>query len=434
MLKSIFEIVQNDRGKLFATKGLVLLDQAVVSATSFLTTLIIGNACGADSLGIYSIGFSIVLLTCAIQTALVSTPFTVFASRISDDKRATRSASSLINLALVTALIFAVVLIAWMVVKFAVRSEFGDLLAVSLVVFPFVIGREFIRKFFLLKFHAMSVLVFDIFIALMHIGTLLLLANAGKLTPLNALLVLAASCLVAACGFFVLQKKEFKLDSARVRKDITEDWKFGKWLVAEQFFTIVSVYGAPWLLAILMDSTAVGIFAACFSITGLSNPFLMGLGNFLLPKFSKVCSKNSQAAVDRLYWNYMLFTFTIMLAFAAVCIVFGATLMELIFRKEAFSGHGLIISILAIRSLIGAIGLTSHFALLAMQKPRVSMFASIGSVLTLVVSSLVLIPTYQVAGAAVAWTLATTFESSFMIAGYQKHRQDRKFQIAEAAI
>lgn len=41
---------------------LSLLDQAVVSGTSFITTLLIGRICGAEELGIYSLAFTLIVL------------------------------------------------------------------------------------------------------------------------------------------------------------------------------------------------------------------------------------------------------------------------------------------------------------------------------------------------------------------------------------
>ena len=43
-------------------RALSVLDQGVVSGTRFLTTVLIGRACAPEELGLYSLGFSVVLI------------------------------------------------------------------------------------------------------------------------------------------------------------------------------------------------------------------------------------------------------------------------------------------------------------------------------------------------------------------------------------
>src|SRR4051812_19517548 len=66
------------RGNIFRKGILSLFDQAVVSATSFLTMLLLGRAAGLDSaterahqLGLYQLGLTIVLLSICVQNSLI---------------------------------------------------------------------------------------------------------------------------------------------------------------------------------------------------------------------------------------------------------------------------------------------------------------------------------------------------------------------------
>ena len=61
-----------------------LADQGVSSATNFLTGVIIARACSKEELGLYMLGFSLVLFVTDLQTSLISTPYMVYAPRLKD--------------------------------------------------------------------------------------------------------------------------------------------------------------------------------------------------------------------------------------------------------------------------------------------------------------------------------------------------------------
>src|SRR2546429_36531 len=62
-LGSWSRFVDTDSGN----NALALIDQAVVSGTSFLTTILIGRWCGASELGIYALGFSLLVSWGCVQ-------------------------------------------------------------------------------------------------------------------------------------------------------------------------------------------------------------------------------------------------------------------------------------------------------------------------------------------------------------------------------
>src|SRR5205823_13401306 len=61
--RTIEDVVRGLRSRLMQTvtghHSIALFDQAAVSATSFLTTILVGRWCGVDELGVYSLGLSV---------------------------------------------------------------------------------------------------------------------------------------------------------------------------------------------------------------------------------------------------------------------------------------------------------------------------------------------------------------------------------------
>lgn len=413
------------------TKILILLNQGTVSATSFVTTLIVGNACGPEALGLFAIGLSIVFLAMAIESSLVSTPYTVFVADTRSDRVVYRNGSTLLNLLLVTLSTAAGFGLVAIITGWTTETVYETLYPAIVVAAPMLASRYFVRRFLLANHRVTQVFIVDLLSSAIQVGALLAMAQTESLTPVRALLVVGLSNLACSIYFFSGNINQFKLRISRAKVELLRDWRFGKWLIGEQTLTIMSTYGAPWLLAILLNSEAVGIFAACFSITGLANPFLLAMGNYLLPRFSAEYAPESNSNSQeqkranglRIYWQFMGLTFSIMSVVAIACIVWAEPLISLFYHEESFRGHGDVLIILAIRSLIGAMGLTAHFALIARRRPQISLIASVASVGLLVIFSFLLIPAYGLRGGALAWSIATVAESLTMIFAF--HLIDR---------
>ena len=74
-----------------------LADQAVASATNFLTGVIIARTCSKEQLGLYMLGFSLILLMTDFQTSLITTPYMVYSPRLKGRAHALYTGSTLIH-------------------------------------------------------------------------------------------------------------------------------------------------------------------------------------------------------------------------------------------------------------------------------------------------------------------------------------------------
>src|SRR5438128_4628311 len=83
---------------------LALIDQAVVSGTSFLTTILIGRWCGAGELGVYSLGFSLLVSWGCAQQSLIALPYTIYRHRSRWGTQEEYAGSALVHNGLLSAL------------------------------------------------------------------------------------------------------------------------------------------------------------------------------------------------------------------------------------------------------------------------------------------------------------------------------------------
>jgi hypothetical protein len=66
---------------LLQNSGLSVLDQAVVSGTSFATSVLLGRFASQEELGVYYLALSVVYFTRGVQEQVVSAPYMIYCSR-----------------------------------------------------------------------------------------------------------------------------------------------------------------------------------------------------------------------------------------------------------------------------------------------------------------------------------------------------------------
>src|SRR6478609_1956108 len=96
---------------LLQKSGLSVLDQAVVSGTSFATSVLLGRFTSQEELGVYYLALSVVYFTRGVQEQLVSAPYMIYCSRRQGAALAEYAGSALVHQCVVM-LATAIVLIA----------------------------------------------------------------------------------------------------------------------------------------------------------------------------------------------------------------------------------------------------------------------------------------------------------------------------------
>ena len=153
-----------------------LADQAVASATNFATGIIIARACSKEELGLYMLGFSLILLMTDFQTSLITTPYMVYSPRLKGHAHALYTGSTLIHqLAFCLITMFGVACGAVAVTHGIGPRGLGPVLWALCVVIALIMLREHARRVSFARLRLMTAFLFDTSIAIGQIGGLLAL-------------------------------------------------------------------------------------------------------------------------------------------------------------------------------------------------------------------------------------------------------------------
>jgi O-antigen/teichoic acid export membrane protein len=249
-----------------APSVLALADQALVSGASFMTTVLIGRHTFPNQLGTYALaGATLIWLTNA-QESLVSLPYTI--RRNSDLSPAALQAGQALALSgLLSALVIVAIGLAILAVLFSgAHQSVIPILWVLAGVAPFVIHRDFARRFAFADLRNIEALGLDCAIVTLQLGALGWLAWTHQLTSVTALAALGFACATSVLTWLALVHKRFRFTREGFSETLHNSWTVGKWLFANQLLAALQSQMTLWFVALAVGAVATGIYTACMSI------------------------------------------------------------------------------------------------------------------------------------------------------------------------
>jgi O-antigen/teichoic acid export membrane protein len=382
--------------------GLALADQAVVSAANFVSVVIIGRTCTSDALGLYVLGFTLVVLATGVLQSLVCTPFMVDAASLSNDDRRVRAGSALMQAGVIALLVVICLggsaLVLWLVQP---ASAFTPVLLVLAVTAPLVLLREFVRRFEFAALHVGRALAVDAVAAGLQVGGLWVLISRSSLSPANAHACLGLACGAPALVWLACRYSAFRFDRRQWLAHFEHALALGKWMFATSMTSIASAYAMQWLLCWNAGPAATGTWAACVTLTDLSNPFLLAICNLIGPAAAHALAAGGALQMRRLVLRITLLTLVVMSGFAATLMLFGDQILALLYGAR-YDSDGFLLAVLAWSALCVSLGAPLNEGFAALRQPRIGLVTSLAGLLTMLLIAVVLMPTLGLLGAAFA--------------------------------
>jgi hypothetical protein len=261
----------------FGTHFLALADQAIVSGTSVLSTVLVGRWAVPSQLGdlhdrTFRIGIGARRPGCA-HSASVHDPA---APAVAHTGRTCRN----------------------LVASYGIsgRRGYGGVgscgrgnvgaradtnLMLLMCALVLTVQREFGRTYAFAHLQVADALFPDASVAALELGMLARLGRTGRTSAVGACVALGAGCLVASLVWLYREGSNFAIRADQLRQ---ADWRLGKWLCAGQVTVSIQGYASYWMLSLLISMTETGGYAACNSIASLAKPLLAAFRNALTPR------------------------------------------------------------------------------------------------------------------------------------------------------
>jgi O-antigen/teichoic acid export membrane protein len=384
------------RNGMFAT-----VDQGIVSATNFLTSVIIARACSKDQFGLYILCLSIILILSDIQTYLVSTPYMVFSPHLHDRENALYTGSTLIHQIAIGLLSIIFIFMLNLIPYFGFISTSGLelLLRILALIICFVLLRNYIRQLCFAKKRIVEVLIYDVIIFIIQLGLLYLVYQKGRITVYLSFLIIGLASSILSVIWILLNTNQFKVDFTKVYSDLKRNWTIGKWFCASGIIWTISLNLYPWILAAYNDSSVAGIWAACMGVVGLLNPLLIGGQNVVGPEIMHRYAKSGIFEMTKFVLRVIPGFFVLLLVFTIPIIFFGDDLVSLIYG-EKYRGYGSIVKILVPNLLITATMFSLSRSLFAIERANIDFVINLTAIIIQITFGVWLISNFGIIGAA----------------------------------
>lgn len=253
-----------------------VLDQGIVSLTSFAATVAVGRLLGEAPLGVFSLALVTFWLLAGVPNALVWTPFAARAPRLRPAGRASYAGSVDRQALALGALGGLLSLAASGVAAWSLGTEsWVPLFLASLGVLVFAMTvREHVRRQLIADYRGPELLTFDVLVCLAQGLTFWGVWAAGQLNAYTAILALS---LGASIGFCWVPWSASRPAARLRRAHLAANWGLGRWLLVVSLAWLCSDAALRWLLVGIHGADALGDFAAAFTIVMLGNPVIVAM-------------------------------------------------------------------------------------------------------------------------------------------------------------
>jgi len=402
---------------------LAIADRAVLAGTNFLVLIVLGRVSGLEELGVFAMAWAVLQMVLVIQEGLVLTPFTVFRPK----KPALHiQAAQCSSAAVFCALIGLAAVLAALIVAAAVALRSGDLDLIAVIVvvtllLPVMIMREFVRRVLFADMNVSWVFLLDVQWALLLLFVLGWFSVSGVLSAVTVFLGILLAALVPYPAWLLANRHRFgSMTLAKLRLEAKRYWKFSRWIFATQISDIAQGHGIVWLVAAFGGPGAAGIFAACNSLSMVTNPLIIGFGNYLLPRTADARHRNGIDEVLQVVRKATMFLVVGAGGICAVLAAFGEPLVEILYQPGNMEHVAAVVAFLALARFLSASGFAVDNGLMVIGRPDINLTASLTGLICTMGLSAMLLPAWDLTGAALAVTIGTLAAMIIQFSGFRR--------------
>lgn len=392
----------------------VLFDQALVSGTNFLTTVLIARLLGKQQLGLYVLAYSIVVVLLEVQNSFIASPYTMNCSRLDGPAQA-RYTGSAFALTIGLSGVATAVLLAGSAVFPVGLGDPGlriVFLNLALIVTP-LLAKEFARRACFAHFRTREVLLLDGLVSLIQIGGLFLLAKLGSPSVRSVYWLIAIASGTAVIVWITSWRNRTVITLAGAFHTLRATWSFGTWVLTGNLALVLSQQIYPWYLASFKGPAITGTFAACLGLFALINPLVSAIGNYLGPATASASSRGGRV-LSRTVLRATVLVSGVVGLFCFVTVLLGNHLLLLLYGSGYKVEFHLIV-VLAVSVLVSNATLALGFGFWALNRPDMNLKINLLSTATAVILGPWLVSRYGLLGAAYGLLIANTAVSAFRV-------------------
>ena len=282
-----------------------LLDQAVVSATNFLSGILIARSLGAESLAAYSLAVTTVFGLFTIHRALIVQPLNILGVQESVQRRWGRFQ----NMVRVQAWVLPLTALALGLVGTAFFPRWPLVVGGMLYVALYCL-QEIMRRYYYTDGQIARAVPGDMFA---YVGQLLIIGWAwwAEILSVEWMLWLMSVPLALATAWMYVQiqrsgAQPVAPDTPSAYEELRGHWAHAKWVVLSQVVWVGATQLIPFQLSLFAAADAVAAFYAASTLMNGLNVIRMTMGNYLPTRAAAILVADGKEALRQYLFKVSL--------------------------------------------------------------------------------------------------------------------------------
>lgn len=361
--------------------ALSILDQGIVSVTSFATLVLVGRLGGEEQLGIYAIVFTLMWLAASIPNALIWTPFTVRMPRLKAEEQELLQSSIACHTTVFCLLMSGPTLLtlAWMapLTPWLGFSSWVYIAGMTL--------REHLRRVRMVQIDMVGLLILDASVCSTQIISFAVLYFSGGVSAISVMLSHGLIAGLPVIAIF-LKTGAHRVGGSMAISDWKIHWDSGRWLAGAAFVNAASEAFVRFAIASLLGMQGLGRFTAAFSLPMVANPLVISLSNFLRVDMARAAATDSRQQQRQSFWkNQALCTTLGTLLFGTIAALGG--LGAQVTYGDKFDGLNLPILAICVGLAVSMMCIPGEIELTSTGKTKTLILASIARFAVVVIAA-----------------------------------------------
>lgn len=403
--------------RLAARRGVLAVgDQAIVSATNFATSVLLGRMCAESELGIYFLAISTFYFVRGIQEQVLSGPYLVYSQREDQSALPGYTGSLFVQQAGFVGITLAGFSLGAIVLSTGAGPQnFQSILPVIAAVIPLMLLRDLLRQLTFASLNLPRTLLLDGVASVTQLALLGGLALSGNLSARSVCGAIGVSCVFSACVWFFAPTQPWQIERRRLRTDFQKNWTFGRWALASQLIGCSMPYVMPWIVATTDGEDAAGVLGASGTLVGIANMFVLGICNFLSPRATRALVDGGVRELRSVLTRTALLFVGTLGPFCVATALAGGPILALVYGRT-LPGGGLILFLLSVNMLANSLGMVAGNGLWALERPAANFKADVAALVATLAAMSVLAPAWGAIGTVGSTVFGTSIGSCVRLA------------------
>jgi len=394
-------------GGLFSSVGFwSMVDQGMVSAGNFLTTILLARSLLPAEYGVYALLFGLILMMNGFHSAFIWYGMSLLGASKSEAEIRPLAGGSLVLTAGLAILLGTAV---GTTAVFFHRTSLGPWLLLALLFWQL---QETTRRALMCRLRFRDALWGDALSYLGQTAWIAFLFFAHRLTIVSAFGVMAAT----SAGAALLQAVQLRLtwpDFRGAFRLIPRFWNTGRWALLVSAAQAFIGQALLWFLAFAGTAEVAG-FQSALNLLRATNPVMFGIGSVLLPTVAAQPGKPEAGLYAAR--RYGLLGALVLLPYFAVLFLFPRLTLHLFYGAGSpYAGLGLELRMLVLGSALGYVAYILGSYYYGLSKSYIVLRSQLVAVAFTVIAGLVLVMKEGVLGAAVAYVLTFAAQTAVLV-------------------